>query len=577
MRTTWIRVLTVLTALGITAAAMAETHVSGNISGHWVVGRAPYFVDAHVTVPSNDSLIIDPGVTVIASGNYHFNVNGYIIAVGTLRDSVRFRASNNTPGAWFGLTLTGAIASDSHFKYALIKHAYQAIKCVNSDPVIENTAITNSTDAGVIFSGSAGRLQNSSIISVPQNDGVLISDRSTAQVLNCIINDVGYGVAISSGAHPRVEGCRITNVSDHGFNVNGAAVFTRLIDNVVLSPGVRGISISQSDGVTIERCVIYRAGTAGVFFYRSNGGTVLNSTIIGCGQYGVQFGNNNGGEVRNCILGENTRSGVGVSLSGPIIDYNDLYSNGNGDYSGIEPGINDIHEAPNLVNPGAGNFHPNAGSPVIDAGDPESNHDPDGTRADIGAIFFNQNLPPVISSPSPDTNAVLNGDSAVTFTAEVTDPNDNPTVRSWFVNGVEELRGSDTFTRTFRYDGDYWVRLQADDGLYAGVSYFDWNVTVVGSYVRFGNGLPNGYTISEVYPNPVNGSARIDITLPISSTTKIKVVGLDGREVSSTGELKLNAGSHSLRILDHPIPSGSYNIIVEMAGRRIVRSMVHLR
>ena len=67
-------------------------------------------------------------------------------------------------------------------------------------------------------------------------------------------------------------------------------------------------------------------------------------------------------------------------------DYDISYS----DIQGGFEGESNIDEDPLFVDPNNGDYHLNEDSPCIDAGDPESPEDPDGTRADMGAFYFHQ-------------------------------------------------------------------------------------------------------------------------------------------------------------------------------------------
>ena len=54
------------------------------------------------------------------------------------------------------------------------------------------------------------------------------------------------------------------------------------------------------------------------------------------------------------------------------------------------PGIGNINDTPMFVNATIDDYHLQFGSPCIDAGDPASPPDPDGTRADMGALYYDQ-------------------------------------------------------------------------------------------------------------------------------------------------------------------------------------------
>jgi len=93
------------------------------------------------------------------------------------------------------------------------------------------------------------------------------------------------------------------------------------------------------------------------------------------------------------------------SFSNIFIDYNDIYNNSQGGYYNCQPGEHDISADPLFVNAGAGDYHLTENSPCIDAGDPESPLDPDGTIADIGAFYYDQSVWVAPDSPSPQPTA----------------------------------------------------------------------------------------------------------------------------------------------------------------------------
>jgi hypothetical protein len=67
---------------------------------------------------------------------------------------------------------------------------------------------------------------------------------------------------------------------------------------------------------------------------------------------------------------------------------------GVGDDDEINWGDGNIDDDPQFVNADEGDYHLTEDSPCIDAGDPDSPLDPDGTRADMGAYYFHQRRDP---------------------------------------------------------------------------------------------------------------------------------------------------------------------------------------
>jgi parallel beta-helix repeat protein len=94
----------------------------------------------------------------------------------------------------------------------------------------------------------------------------------------------------------------------------------------------------------------------------------------------------------NNIIAFNRQGIYLQSLEYPILSYNLLWENGTRDYIGLDPGENDLAEDPGFVNQRLGNYRLRPDSPCIDAGNPASPRDPDGTVADLGAFWLDRGL-----------------------------------------------------------------------------------------------------------------------------------------------------------------------------------------
>lgn len=129
---------------------------------------------------------------------------------------------------------------------------------------------------------------------------------------------------------------------------------------------------------------------------------LTNNTIVGNGRDGYKDWAGGGVVyIENNIIAENGRYGIFKHRDTPVfISYNDVWNNVQGDYyegySGDPtpfnpiPGTGEISADPLFLDPENDDFHLTAGSPCIDAGDPGSPQDPDGTTADMGALYYNQ-------------------------------------------------------------------------------------------------------------------------------------------------------------------------------------------
>ena len=105
--------------------------------------------------------------------------------------------------------------------------------------------------------------------------------------------------------------------------------------------------------------------------------TVRQCTIIGSSQVGLYLDE---AVAVDCILRQNYQQAA-------------TYDNATISYSNVEGGwlgTGNIDLEPEFVDEANGNFHLLPTSACIDSGDPASPEDPDGTRADMGAYYYDQ-------------------------------------------------------------------------------------------------------------------------------------------------------------------------------------------
>ena len=172
----------------------------------------------------------------------------------------------------------------------------------------------------------------------------------------------------------------------------GGVYLGTLEDCVIFENRVRGLPSaslhSKGGGVDrcyLERCILYGNEAEGL------GAAASNSTLIHCTVFGNTAGTSGGAlyndeasmAVLNSIVRRNEPNGIAVE--GGSLDV--TYSNVEGGW----PGTGNINANPLFWNTAAKDFELLPGSPCIDAGDPLSPRDPDGSVADMGALPFDPN------------------------------------------------------------------------------------------------------------------------------------------------------------------------------------------
>jgi len=220
----------------------------------------------------------------------------------------------------------------------------------------------------------------------------------TASITNCTISrnraQIEAGITMWTGS-PVLRNVMIceNEASTAGGGVHGEAIGVYQFDEVSIVNNIShrwagGVYIFYSHGVGIMRNVTIVNNEAEEYggIWLSCGGeeggraalSLWNSIVYG----------NSGSEITINGIENQQESFLSVSCSDLEDGQDDIELRN--EFVEIEWNDGNIDEDPLFVDPDNGDYHLTEDYPCIDAGDPESREDPDGTRADMGAFFFNQ-------------------------------------------------------------------------------------------------------------------------------------------------------------------------------------------
>jgi len=154
--------------VGLAWQCSSQTYITGgNVSGIWSHDMSPYIVTGTIIIPDNQTLTIEPGVTIRFSSSAKLQVLGQITSIGTFTDSIVFTSQDITTG-WKGISIdnssTGGNGTmndndSSIFVYTRIEY----VKGNLSNPFwvsefnkvrIENCEISNNSSNQTISTGN---------------------------------------------------------------------------------------------------------------------------------------------------------------------------------------------------------------------------------------------------------------------------------------------------------------------------------------------------------------------------------------------------------------------------------------
>lgn len=310
------------------------------VKGRWEADL-PYWIFRDIKIPAGDTLVIDPGVNIRFKGNYGMDVYGTILACGTEDDSIYFSDGIADTVDWKYLRFHDSTSSGSILDFVKISRNERGIHFINSSPLIKRSKIT-------------------------YNSGVYIKGNSSPY-----------------------------------FTFNRFYKFTRIWCEGQSTPCFNKNVIIRTKYLDYSWSLVNCFDRSDPIFYYN---IFLNYF------YGISWLSDNHPEIiGNIFYNDDWSYALGVPYHYKVIEpikYNlfdvfAIYSN-----PMIYPGFGklthyningtpcdvycNIQWNPRFIDPENGNYHIHHYSPCIDAGDPHSPDDPDGTIADIGVFYYDQ-------------------------------------------------------------------------------------------------------------------------------------------------------------------------------------------
>jgi len=246
---------------------------AGDVSGVWNYSGSPYMINGDITIQNGQTLVIDPGVSVIFKQHGKFQVKGRLLAVGKSDSIISFTATSYEMG-WHGIRFKEVPASNDTSKiiYCKVQWGYAygdnnedrsggGIGIKSADKIIiQHCEITTNRTEGDQYTGGGGIVVTNASPVIVQNlitnnhaigghgGGVMITGGSDPIFQNNVIfNNTAFGgggIGIGLGATTVIVNNTIfKNTADHGggldlVDCHATVINTILFENIATDVGM---------------------------------------------------------------------------------------------------------------------------------------------------------------------------------------------------------------------------------------------------------------------------------------------------------------------------------------------------
>lgn len=360
---------------------------------HMTASASPYLALQDVRVHSGAKLTAGAGVELRFGNKVNLFVNGGLQFKGYKENPVILRADLNV-AHW------GAICIDQALDSVVITNAeiregrkgtdslrYRAtVSSILSDLRMDHVSIKSLMP--VFADGGSVQVENSSLQVTGNYDGINIK-HAKAVIKNTVFpgTPLTDPIDFDGVKNGLIEGCTIYNSGDDGIDIGEVTTQLVIRNNFIQNCSDKGISIGEKSDVEILHNIIASSHT-GIAVKDSSYALIDHNTLydndvaLSCYKKNDSYGpakmlaeNNILSQSTTKALSSDAHSVIQVRYS--LSDTDNLTGEGN------------LFGDPLFAAAENGDFHLLKDSPAINAGDPSAPKDPDGTRSDMGALFFN--------------------------------------------------------------------------------------------------------------------------------------------------------------------------------------------
>jgi hypothetical protein len=354
----------------ITARFEADCDLPQPISENAILLKdcSPYHFENDIVVESGATLFCEPGVEIYFAENVGLTVFGNLEFSGTEDEPISIQGEEGV--FWKYLKSDNG---NIHLNYVNIYSGKKAIQFTyGGNLLVEHCAFYESD------------MDNSDLISCEAAELVFTDNVFYGNPENTKKDGIDCGSLVSGKFTKNI----FYDITDDCIDIGNNSLNVSIEQNEMYDCQSMGISIGEGTVANINRNIIAHC-QGGIQVHTDGIATIVNNTLfdneVGIKCYHYDTTPNSGGtaNVVNTIISQcledytlqtNSQIDITYSLSDKI----------------LHPGIGNIFDNPSFMNATVDDYHLSANSPCIDSGDIISLPDPDGTRADIGALFFNQ-------------------------------------------------------------------------------------------------------------------------------------------------------------------------------------------